>query len=151
MAIFGLAIFIATYLLVYWEIGNKSLELINLERSNLQYENEKKYLTGLKQQYYDELMRLEKEENPDPNTYNTNVAEYYKYDDLIHGNEKNSVLDSQFQKIKSDMKTLRDFQSMGNLSGIGFSIVGFVLWYFKLQRFQDKIIELEAKKRNLKS
>jgi hypothetical protein len=151
MAIFGLTIVIGTYLIVNWEISNRLLEQINLERSKLKYETDKDFLTAKQTFINGELDRLEKEGIPDSQAYNSNAAEYNKVTEQVINNEKNKVLESEFQKVKSDIKILHEILQFGSIAGLGFTIIGFILWYFKLQRFQDKLTALEARRRESKA
>jgi nitrate reductase NapE component len=56
------------------------------------------------------------------------------------------VLDSEYKKIYADLSLLNYALKYGVVVGSIVTAFGFVLWYFKLQRYQDNLIKKEAYK-----
>lgn len=52
-----------------------------------------------------------------------------------------------FQVSESAAKLRRKFLSVGMIGGFVTSVIGFVLWYFKLQRYQDFVVMFEAEEK----
>jgi uncharacterized membrane protein len=56
------------------------------------------------------------------------------------------VLDSEYKKIDADLSLLNYALKYGVVVGSIVTVFGFVLWYLKLQRYQDNLIKKEAYK-----
>src|ERR1700750_3018082 len=104
MAVFGLAICVASVILVNWSNSNKALEKINLDREKLRYETERDYDTSVLKSYNDQIEALDNSPNPDLKLRTDLVETYNKLSRQYFDNEKDKVLDSEYTRINNDVK-----------------------------------------------
>jgi hypothetical protein len=146
MAIFGLTIALGSYVVVDWRVSNKALEKISLDREKLKYETERSYDSDVMKAYGDQIDEIDKEKNPDLKQISELTEIYDKTAQQYFQNEKNKVLDSEYKNVDDDIKLLNNALKYGIIVGSVLTVIGFILWYFKLQRYQDNLIKKEATK-----
>jgi hypothetical protein len=76
MAIFGLTITLGSYIVVNWDVSNKTLEKINLDREKLKYETEPDYDQEVLKFYADKIDEIDKEKTPNLKT-RSELADIY--------------------------------------------------------------------------
>lgn len=145
MAIFGLIIYVITYFYPGFLIDEQEIRLAELENEKYNVETrlliQQHWLQGI-----GEMVDSAKDPISLQKLSELNLAEKSRLDTITNeilkiGKDASVAL----TKLKHIRSIITQSAWIGSIAGF-FMILGFFLWYFKLQRYQDMIIKNEAMK-----